>query len=108
MIFQLNLKINETIDICNPGKTKNIFVCFYIPHALKSLKPEFKCPLFGEYRWETDLSADLGADFAFVPPIIKNLKTIVVHLNVIVYTIDEDDEKIILIDHNEFLKVNTK
>jgi hypothetical protein len=102
-----DIKINETINVCSPQRARNIFVRFYLPFALKSIKPEFKCPLFGEYQWITDTKQNIGDNFGFVPPMMRKFPKILLNLKSVLFT-RINGKRVIMLTKDENLKATVR
>jgi hypothetical protein len=68
--------LNETVNICNPSRTKNIFVRYYMNHIFDMLEAPPSCPILKSSVFNfTVAHKDMQKnDFEHVPQFTKSFK----------------------------------
>jgi hypothetical protein len=99
--------VNETLEICEKRRSKNILVSYGLNLILSNFNREFKCPVTGQYNVSLDFTKSKDV-FKYVPPFMKTLKgSSVVLLNLTLYTKNKG-ELVEFFQEIAFVKVSMK
>jgi hypothetical protein len=83
--------VNETLELCEKRKSKNVLVSYIIDLVLNNLDRKFECPLSGQYNISVDFSNQKDV-FKYVPPFMRGLKgSSLVNVNLITSTKDKGE-----------------